>query len=110
MTTPGSHPHPHPLSGAAYSAVELSPSNDLVWMLEQRLLPGAERYVEMLRVEEVAEGIRAMVVRGAPAIGISAAYGLVLAAGAARGGGGEFAKAMWSADALLRATRPQIVA
>jgi methylthioribose-1-phosphate isomerase len=108
MTSP-SHPHPRPLSGAAYSAVELSLSNDLVWMLEQRLLPGAERYVEMVRMEEVAEGIRAMVVRGAPAIGISAAYGVVLAAGAERGGGGEFVKAILRADAVLRATRPTAV-
>ena len=73
-------PHPRPLSGASYSAVELSPSNDIVWMLEQRLLPRVERYERLTRVEEVAEGIRAMVVRGAPAIGISAAYGMVLAA------------------------------
>jgi methylthioribose-1-phosphate isomerase len=99
------HPHPSPLSGAAYSAVELSPANDRVWMLEQRLLPQVEEYVEMARVEEVAEGIRAMVVRGAPAIGISAAYGMVLAARAK----GDFVPAMNRADALLRATRPTAV-
>jgi methylthioribose-1-phosphate isomerase len=99
------HPHPSPLSGAAYSAVELAPANDRLWMLEQRLLPGLEQYVEMTRVEEVAEGIRAMVVRGAPAIGISAAYGMVLAARVK----GDFAPAMSRADALLRATRPTAV-
>jgi methylthioribose-1-phosphate isomerase len=99
-------PHPSPLSGAAYSAVELSPENDRVWMLEQRLLPRTERYVEMTRVEEVAEGIRAMIVRGAPAIGISAAYGVVLAA---RGAAGDFEAAIERADALLRATRPTAV-
>jgi methylthioribose-1-phosphate isomerase len=104
---PHPHRHPNPLSGASYSAVELSPANDLVWMLEQRLLPRVETYVEMTKVEEVAEGIRAMVVRGAPAIGISAAYGLVLAANAASGS--DFVGAMQHADALLRATRPTAV-
>lgn len=102
------HPHPRPLSGTDYSAVELSPANDRVWMLEQRLLPRAERYVEMTRVEEVAEGIRAMVVRGAPAIGISAAYGVVLAANGTTDEG-DFLLAMQRADALLRATRPTAV-
>ncbi len=76
-------------------------------MLEQRLLPRVERNVEMTRVEEVAEGIRAMVVRGAPAIGISAAYGLVLAAQTA--GEGDPSGGMQRADALLRATRPTAV-
>ncbi len=104
-------PHPKPLSGADYSAVELAPANDRVFMLEQRLLPRVERYVEMTTVEEVAEGIRAMIVRGAPAIGISAGYGVVLAAGAAaaRGDAGEFLRAMKRADELLRATRPTAV-
>jgi methylthioribose-1-phosphate isomerase len=102
------HPHPSPISGASYSAVELSPSNGLVWMLDQRLLPRMERYVQMTSVEEVAEGIRAMVVRGAPAIGISAAYGMVLAA-KADASGTDFLTAMGRADALLRATRPTAV-
>ena len=69
-----------PLSGTSYSAVELSPENDRVWMLEQRNLPDEERYHVMTTVEQVADGIRDMVVRGAPAIGISAAYGMTLAA------------------------------
>lgn len=108
--TASSLPHPKPLSGATYSAVELSPDNALVWMLEQRLLPRFETYVEMTKVEEVAEGIRAMVVRGAPAIGISAAYGLVLAANAASAvNGKDFLGAMHHADAILRATRPTAV-
>ena len=69
-----------PLSGTTYSAMELAPENDRVWMLEQRAIPEEERYHEMTTVREVADGIRDMVVRGAPAIGISAAYGMTLAA------------------------------
>ncbi|MCB1621090.1 MAG: S-methyl-5-thioribose-1-phosphate isomerase [Thiothrix sp.] len=49
-------------------------------LLDQRKLPQAETYVQFYAVEEVADAIRKMVVRGAPAIGITAAYGLVLAA------------------------------
>lgn len=73
-------PHPAPLSGEVYSAVELSPDAQRVIMLDQRELPEREIYYELTTVDEVAEAIRAMVVRGAPAIGISAAYGMVLAA------------------------------
>ncbi|MDD9863976.1 MAG: S-methyl-5-thioribose-1-phosphate isomerase [Gammaproteobacteria bacterium] len=56
---------------------------DAVRLLDQRRLPGAERYLSLSRATEVAEAIRDMVVRGAPAIGIAAAYAVVLAARAA---------------------------
>lgn len=49
-------------------------------LLDQRRLPGEVVYVDCARVDEVADAIRTMVVRGAPAIGIAAAYGCVLAA------------------------------
>ncbi|CAM3829737.1 Methylthioribose-1-phosphate isomerase [Pseudomonas reidholzensis] len=48
-------------------------------LLDQRLLPSEERWLACDDVGQVVEAIRTMVVRGAPAIGISAAYGLVLA-------------------------------
>jgi methylthioribose-1-phosphate isomerase len=49
-------------------------------LLDQRCLPFEERYQYPVDVTEVAGSIRDMVVRGAPAIGITAAYGVVLAA------------------------------
>ncbi len=49
-------------------------------LLDQRYLPGQIRYLELSTAEEVADAISHMVVRGAPAIGIAAAYGIVLAA------------------------------
>ena len=49
-------------------------------LLDQRLLPWREKYLRFKTWQEVREAIRAMVVRGAPAIGITAAIGLVLAA------------------------------
>jgi len=48
-------------------------------LLDQRLLPAETRYVECVTANEVADAIRSMVVRGAPAIGIAAAYGAALA-------------------------------
>jgi methylthioribose-1-phosphate isomerase len=51
-----------------------------VRMLDQRLLPTEEKYLTLRSYEEVAEAIKKMVVRGAPAIGVSAAMGLALGA------------------------------
>lgn len=49
-------------------------------MIDQRKLPGQETYVRCRTYIQVAQAIEKMVVRGAPAIGIAAAYGLVLGA------------------------------
>lgn len=49
-------------------------------MIDQRLLPTEEKYLTLRSWEEVAEAIKKMVVRGAPAIGVSAAMGLALGA------------------------------
>lgn len=98
------------LSGASYSPAELARGADRVFLLEQRALPGSEIYVELFTAFEVADAIRAMVVRGAPAIGITAAYGMVLAAREARGEGPEgYLAAMRRAGAALNASRPTAV-
>jgi len=49
--------------------------NGKVVMLDQRRLPTEEAYVECERPEGVAEAIRNMTIRGAPAIGVAAAMG-----------------------------------
>ena len=54
--------------------------NGTVRVLDQTALPKREVWLRLTRWEEVAEAIRRLVVRGAPAIGIAAAYGMVLAA------------------------------
>ncbi len=51
-----------------------------VEMLDQRLLPNEEKWLTLRSYTEVADAIREMVVRGAPAIGVSAAYGMALGA------------------------------
>jgi methylthioribose-1-phosphate isomerase len=55
-------------------------TKDGVRMLDQRLLPSQEIYLMLRSYDEVAEAIRKMVVRGAPAIGVSAAMGIALGA------------------------------
>jgi methylthioribose-1-phosphate isomerase len=50
-------------------------------LLDQRLLPGKVSYVKCTTAAQVAKAIRDMVVRGAPAIGCAAAFGVVLAKG-----------------------------
>ena len=74
---------------------------DRVVLLDQRRLPAEEVDVECRSAADVAEAIRTMVVRGAPAIGIAAAFGLALAA--ARG------EDLATADRTLRASRPTAV-
>jgi methylthioribose-1-phosphate isomerase len=74
---------------------------DRVVFLDQRRLPLDEVDVECRTAAEVADAIRTMVVRGAPAIGVAAAYGLALAAAT-----GED---LSTADSVLRAARPTAV-
>jgi methylthioribose-1-phosphate isomerase len=54
---------------------------DRLELLDQRLLPDETRYLACRTAEEVAQAIRDMVVRGAPAIGCAAAFGVVLGKG-----------------------------
>ena len=102
-------PHPAPLSGAEYSAVELLPGDAEVVLLDQRALPADEQYERIARVEGVASAIETLAVRGAPAIGVAAAYGVVLAARAAPGPAAAFCDAMSVAGARLKRTRPTAV-
>lgn len=72
-----------------------------VEILDQRLLPRQEVWITAQTWQEVAEAIRSMAVRGAPLIGVAAAYGLALA----QLQGEEIA----AAKAGLAATRPTAV-
>lgn len=72
-----------------------------VKLIDQRLLPYELQLVEVANVQDMAEAIKNMTLRGAPLIGIAAAYGMALAAKA-----GEDLRA---ADLVLRSTRPTAV-
>lgn len=50
-----------------------------LYLLDQRLLPAKEEYLKVCSLEDAAAAITSMVVRGAPAIGVTAAYAIVLA-------------------------------
>ena len=52
--------------------------DDKVIMVDQRKLPAEEIYVKCLDYVQVAEAIETMVIRGAPAIGVAAAFGVAL--------------------------------
>lgn len=67
---------------ASFYAVEWT--HNQLRLLDQRVLPHERRYWDYTSASEVADAIRAMVVRGAPAIGIAAAYGYALDALAGR--------------------------
>jgi methylthioribose-1-phosphate isomerase len=90
-------PGARPASVGAVTVEPLRFEDGALLVLDQRALPGEERWIRCERPEDVAECIRTLAVRGAPAIGIAAAYGMALA-------DGERA----AAD-LLRSTRPTAV-
>ncbi len=77
-----------------------------LYLLDQRALPFEESWLACKGAAAVAEAIRVMAVRGAPAIGISAAYGIVLAARARFAAGGDWVAALNADFDLLEATRP----
>ena len=75
MTAPRAGPADHP------SEVRTLEWRDgTVVMIDQRRLPAVEVYVTCRTWEDVAEAIRTMIIRGAPAIGVAAAMGMALAA------------------------------
>jgi methylthioribose-1-phosphate isomerase len=81
--------------------------NDTVRMLDQRLLPAREVVRVCRDWRQVAEAIRTMVIRGAPAIGVAAAMGVALGM---RGHAGARARSRFAQVAKgLRSTRPTAV-
>jgi methylthioribose-1-phosphate isomerase len=84
--------------------------NGRLEMIDQRVLPAHFEYLAYESAQEVAEGIRTMVVRGAPAIGVAAAYGVALEALVRQQANvGEFSAAMERAFDVLAASRPTAV-
>lgn len=85
-------------------------THDRLRLLDQRLLPAREGYVNIDTAAECAQAIRDMAVRGAPAIGIAAAYGVVLAARRRyRENADNWTAAIGEDLALLNAARPTAV-
>jgi methylthioribose-1-phosphate isomerase len=85
----------------AFRTIEWLDGPGALRLLDQRRLPGQVVYLDLATPEAVAEAITNMTVRGAPAIGVAAAYGMVIAARR----GVDLA----AADAVLRRSRPTAV-
>ncbi len=77
---------------------------DLVRLLDQRRLPGEETWLELASAEGVSEAIKTLAVRGAPAIGVAAAYGVAVEA--RRGAGPAQLRRV---AAMLQKARPTAV-
>lgn len=81
-----------------------------VVLIDQTRLPNKLVYVKCSDYRQVAEAIKKLVVRGAPAIGVTAAFGLALAANASKAKKlPEFLTELDTAHGVLRSTRPTAV-
>ncbi len=82
----------------------------VVVMIDQRKLPSKEIYVRCRTAPEVARAIKTMVIRGAPAIGVAAAYGLAIGVRGSRMTGTQrLAAEFYKLCELMAATRPTAV-
>jgi methylthioribose-1-phosphate isomerase len=85
-------------------------TDDAVVMVDQRKLPAEEIYVRCTTPQEVAKAIKTMVIRGAPAIGVSAAMGLALGVRASKATGTQkLAVEFYRLCDLMAGTRPTAV-
>jgi methylthioribose-1-phosphate isomerase len=83
---------------------------DHLEMIDQRILPADFQYISYNSAVSVADGIRSLVVRGAPAIGCAAAYGVALEALSLQDASvDEFSKSMEYAFKILLQSRPTAI-
>ena len=101
----------HSAPSTQHSRVEtLRWRNGRLELVDQRALPARVEFVACATADETARAIRDMAVRGAPAIGCAAAYGIALEAARLRGATpGEFAAGLRRAFDALAASRPTAV-
>ncbi len=91
-------------------AVRWSPSGNAVRIIDQRRLPGEFVELDLCTASEICEAILALAVRGAPAIGICGALGLVTSLNESlQLGGDEFRKRLLENAAMIRSARPTAV-
>lgn len=90
--------------------IRFDPEADKLEILDQTLLPGMKQYTELKNAKEVAEAILALKVRGAPAIGVAAAYGVYVSV---RNAGIEnfddFEREFDAVSTLIESSRPTAV-
>jgi methylthioribose-1-phosphate isomerase len=97
------------VNGTPHRSIWLNPDDPrVVCAIDQRLLPHRFEVAHLSTVAQIADAIKEMLVRGAPLIGVAAAYGMYLAALEAACAK-DFETAMQDAAALLIASRPTAV-
>ncbi len=95
---------------AIYKSIEWLDNDKAIRVLDQSILPAKVEYKTCRNVTDIEEAIRNMIVRGAPLIGVTAAYGLVLAAYQEACREVEtIQQSVSEAGKLLRASRPTAV-
>ncbi|MBP3874003.1 MAG: S-methyl-5-thioribose-1-phosphate isomerase, partial [Lachnospiraceae bacterium] len=91
-------------------SVRLTEDRRALDIIDQTLLPGTIRRINLNTKEEIWEAIKKLRVRGAPAIGVSAAYGMaVLSAQSKAGDFGTFYKEFTQLKEYLASSRPTAV-
>ncbi len=90
-------------------SIRWSDDGRAVRILDQRLLPEREEYRELRTVDEVRNAIATLTVRGAPAIGIAGAMGMVLALDDATATAADDMRRLTSAHETIRCARPTAV-
>ncbi len=101
---------PMPLDIQADADKAIVWDNDRLYLLDQRVLPSEEIYLELQTATATANAITDMVVRGAPAIGVTAAFGVVLAARTSyEQDGSNWKQGMQREMEILAASRPTAV-
>ncbi len=85
------------------------PATGSLWLLDQTVLPTQVTEIECRAMEDVWHAIQRLVVRGAPAIGVAAAYGVVIGMQSARASPGEFAARLQTVTEYLATSRPTAV-
>jgi methylthioribose-1-phosphate isomerase len=90
-------------------AIRWSDDGCAIRILDQRRLPGAEVYRELRSVADVRDAIATLAVRGAPAIGIAGAMGMVLAIDEAKRNGVDPVAHLQIAHEIIRCARPTAV-
>ena len=82
---------------------------DLIEIIDQRLLPGELAFLHITTLEQMYEAIKTLAVRGAPALGVAGAYGLLLADRQKTLDQKQFIEAINKAAAYLKSSRPTAV-
>ncbi|MDP6793008.1 MAG: hypothetical protein QF660_03025, partial [Anaerolineales bacterium] len=99
------------VDGKHYHTIWIKPDDQrVIQIIDQRWLPHRFVVEDLTTVDQVASAIRDMHVRGAPLIGVTAAFGMYLAALAALDDSGDsFLHTLDQAGELLRSSRPTAV-